>query len=62
MAQLFSIVAVEEGQEKLRCGELTLSINNDQKEVGQVHSSYLIDELLIEFGDLFAKPNTLPPT
>ena len=39
-----------------------MSISIDHGKVVQVHSSHLIDGLLVEFGDLFAEPNTLPPT
>ena len=62
LTQLFSIVAMEEGPKKMMCGELTLSINNEQGKIGQVHSNYLIDKLLVEFEDLFAEPDTLPLT
>lgn len=63
MEQADSIIfdcGMEEGPGKVIHGELTLSINNEK--MGQVHSNYLIDKLLVEFEDLFAEPNTLPLT
>ena len=57
-----SIVEVEEKHNKGEYGELQLTVSHQQGGPNQVYTLSLIDELLVEFKDLFVKPNTLPPS
>lgn len=60
LTQFFSIVVVEEGPSKAMHGELHLIISTHQGKLDQVQPLHLINELLIEFRDLFLEPTTFP--
>ena len=60
---LFLIVAVEEVQAGPALqGEIYLTVSAPQGRPDQVHHSDLLNKLLIEYEDLFLKPQSLPPT
>ena len=55
-------MVAEERVGKKLYGESHLTASNQQCELDQVHPQTPIDELLVEFKDLFTEPVTLPPT